>query len=313
MDEMLTAIILAAGKGTRMKSKYPKVLHACCGQPMLGHVLDAAEACGCTDKVVIVGHEAELVEAYVGTRGRIVLQAEQLGTGHAVLQAEPALAGVTGTVLILCGDTPLLEAEELQKFVQQHRESGAAASVLTAVLDNPFGYGRILRDAQGQVLGIVEQKDATPEQLAIHEINTGIYCVQVPLLFEVLHTLTSNNAQGEYYLTDILEKLNELGEKVAGVVTADDEMTMGINSRRQLAVAEAAMRRRLLERLMDEGVTVMDPNATYVEKTVRVGRDTVLYPGTWLQGATVVGEDCKIGPWVRLVDADIPDGATGSR
>jgi len=306
----LTAIILAAGKGTRMKSKYPKVLHECGGQPMLGHVLDAAEKCGCKNKLVVVGHEAELVEKYVGDRARIVLQTEQLGTGHAVLQTEESLKGVEGTVLILCGDTPLLDGGELCKFAEEHQKSGAAASVLTAVMDNPFGYGRIIRNADGQVEGIVEQKDATPEQLAIHEINTGIYCAELPLLFEVLHTLRNDNAQGEYYLTDILAKLNAMGKKVTGVVTPDEEMTMGINSRRQLAVAEAAMRRRVLERLMDDGVTVMDPNSTYVEKSVKVGRDTVLYPGTWLQGISEIGEDCKIGPYTRVANSKVGNGCT---
>ena len=304
----LTAVILAAGKGTRMKSKLPKVLHKVGGHPMLEHVMDAAEAAGCRDNVVVIGHGAELVRELVGSRARIALQAEQLGTGHAVLQAADTLKNFTGTVMILCGDTPLLEAEELRKFYAEHVKSGAAATVMSAMMEDPFGYGRILRDANGDVAGIVEQKDASEEQKLIKEINTGNYCVEAPLLFEVLRTLGNNNAQGEYYLTDVLAKLRAMGKKVGGVVTADSEMIMGVNSRRQLAEAESVMRRRILEKLMDEGVTVMDPASTFIEKSVKIASDTTLYPYTWLQGETVVGEDCEIGPCVRMENVKVADG-----
>jgi len=304
----LTAVILAAGKGTRMKSKLPKVLHKVGGHPMLEHVMDAAEAAGCRDNVVVIGHGAELVRELVGSRARIALQAEQLGTGHAVLQAADTLKDFSGTVMILCGDTPLLEAEELQKFYAEHVKSGAAATVMSAMMEDPFGYGRILRDANGDVAGIVEQKDASEEQKLIKEINTGNYCVEAPLLFEVLRTLGNNNAQGEYYLTDVLAKLRAMGKKVGGVVTADSEMIMGVNSRRQLAEAESVMRRRILEKLMDEGVTVMDPASTFIEKSVKIAPDTTIYPYTWLQGETVIGEDCEIGPNVRLENVKVADG-----
>ena len=304
----LTAVILAAGKGTRMKSKLPKVLHKVGGHPMLEHVMDAAEAAGCRDNVVVIGHGAELVRELVGDRARIALQAEQLGTGHAVLQAADTLKDFTGTVMILCGDTPLLEAEELKKFYAEHVKSGAAATVMSALMEDPFGYGRILRDANGDVAGIVEQKDASEEQKLIKEINTGNYCVEAPLLFEVLRTLGNNNAQGEYYLTDVLAKLRAMGKKVGGVITADSEMIMGVNSRRQLAEAESVMRRRILEKLMDEGVTVMDPASTFIEKSVKIAPDTTIYPYTWLQGETVIGEDCEIGPNVRLENVKVADG-----
>lgn len=304
----LTAVILAAGKGTRMKSKLPKVLHKVGGHPMLEHVMDAAEAAGCRDNVVVIGHGAELVRELVGSRARIALQAEQLGTGHAVLQAADTLQDFTGTVMILCGDTPLLEAEELEKFYAEHVKSGAAATVMSAMMEDPFGYGRILRDANGDVAGIVEQKDASEEQKLIKEINTGNYCVEAPLLFEVLRTLGNNNAQGEYYLTDVLAKLRAMGKKVGGVITADSEMIMGVNSRRQLAEAESVMRRRILERLMDEGVTVMDPASTFIEKSVKISPDTTIYPYTWLQGETVIGEDCEIGPCVRMENVKVADG-----
>ena len=301
----LVAVILAAGKGTRMRSKYPKVLHKVGGKPMLQHVIDAATVAGCDDKVVIVGHEAELVEKMVGSQGKIALQAEQLGTGHAVMQTAEALKGFTGTALILCGDTPLLEGEELKKFCEAHKASGAAATVLTAVMDDPFGYGRIVRDEKGNVQAIVEQKDATEAQKAIKEINTGIYCMECPLMFDVLATLTNDNAQGEYYLTDVLEKLNQAGQKVGGVVTEDSDMVMGINSRKQLSVAEGVMRQRILDKLMDNGVTIMDPASTFIEGSVKIGRDTIIYPYTWLEGTTEIGEDCEIGPNARFTNVKI--------
>lgn len=301
----LIAVILAAGKGTRMRSKYPKVLHKVGGKAMLQHVIDAATIAGADEKVVIVGHEAELVEAMVADQGKIALQAEQLGTGHAVMQTKEALSGFTGTALILCGDTPLLDGEELKKFCEAHKASGAAATVLTAIMDDPFGYGRIVRDAEGNVQGIVEQKDATEEQKAIKEINTGIYCMECPQMFDVLATLTCNNAQGEYYLTDVLEKLNAAGQKVGGVVTADSDMVMGINSRKQLSVAEGVMRQRILDKLMDAGVTIMDPASTFIEGSVKIGSDTIIYPYTWLEGETVIGEDCEIGPNVRLTNVKL--------
>lgn len=305
----LVAVILAAGKGTRMKSKLPKVLHKVGGKPMLQHVLDAADAAGAARKVVIVGHEAELVEAMVGEQAQMALQAEQLGTGHAVMQTEAVLKDFCGTVMIICGDTPLLEAAELKKFYEGHVASQAAATVLTAFMDDPAGYGRIIRDADGNVLGIVEEKDAVLEQKSIKEINTGIYCVEAPLLFGVLATLTCDNAQGEYYLTDVLAKLNVMGKKVGGVATADSDMIMGINSRRQLAEAENIMRRRILNKLMDDGVTIMDPASTFIEKGVEIGQDTVIYPYTWLEGTTKIGEDCQIGPNVRLTNVRIGNTA----
>ena len=304
----LVAVILAAGKGTRMRSKLPKVLHKVGGKAMLQHVIDASTAAGTDDKVVIIGHGAELVEEMVAGQAKTALQAEQLGTGHAVLQTKEALKDFVGTAMILCGDTPLLDGEELRKFYEAHQASGAAATVMTAIMDNPTGYGRIIRDAAGDVCAIVEQKDATEEQKAVKEINTGIYCIECPLMFEVLETITPNNAQGEYYLTDILDKLYSAGKKVGGVVTADSDMVMGINSRKQLAVAEAVMRNRILDKLMDSGVTIMDPASTFIEASVKIGQDTIIYPYTWLEGNTEIGEDCEIGPNCRFTNVKMGDG-----
>ena len=204
------------------------------------------------------------------------------------MQAEAELKDFKGTVMVLCGDTPLLDAGELRKFYDEHVQSGAAATVLTAIMPNPYGYGRIIRNAEGNVAGIVEEKDATPEQKAITEINTGIFCFEAPLLFEVLHTLTNDNAQGEYYLTDVLAKLNGMGKKVGAAITADNAMVMGVNSRRQLAEAE-----------------VMDPASTFIGEDVKVGNDTVIYPYTWLEGNTEIGTDCIIGPSVRLTNVKV--------
>ena len=304
------AIILAAGKGTRMKSKLPKVLHKLSGKPMLEHVLDAAGEAGVDDEIVIVGFGSEKVTEFLGTRARVAIQKEQLGTGHAVLQARDLLGGEKGTALILCGDTPLLEGAELKKFYETHLESGAGVSVLTADAPNPFGYGRILRDSVGRVTGIVEEKDASEAQRKIHEINTGIYCVEMPLLFTLLENLSNDNAQGEYYLTDILAECLKRGRDVCGIKTQDFDMVMGINSRRQLAQAQRVMNERIVGRLMDEGVTIMDPSTTFVEKGVKVGRDTVLYPFTLLEGETEIGEDCVIWPNVRFTNVTVGHGSS---
>lgn len=304
------AVILAAGKGTRMKSKLPKVLHQVGGKPMLRHVVEAARATGATRTVVVVGFEGERVRQEMGESLEYAVQTEQLGTGHAVLQTKPLLQNCTGTLLLLCGDTPLLTPETLAKLQDEHREYGAAATVLTACLENPAGYGRILRDASGGVAGIVEQKDATAEQLKIAEINTGIYCFEAGPLFAALDGLTCNNAQKEYYLTDVLAILARSGQKVRAVQTEDFQETLGINSRVQLAEAEAVLRRRKLTELMEAGVTVMDPATTFIDDTVSIGCDTVIYPFTWIEGSTVIGEECRIGPNTRIVDSILGNEVT---
>ena len=301
----LTRVILAAGKGTRMKSSLPKVLHKAGGKAMLAHVLTAAKEAGARRNIVVVGFGGEAVEAALKGEAEFVTQAEQLGTGHAVLQAEPLLGGTQGTVLVLCGDTPLLTGKLLEKLVREHAAAGAKATVLTAVMPDATGYGRVLRSADGMVERIVEHKDATAEERAVREVNSGIYCFEASDLFAALHEVGNDNAQGEYYLPDVLEILKKKGEKIFAVAADDYEETLGVNSRAQLAASEKILRRRKNEALMADGVTLMDPDTTYVDADVRVGRDTVIYPGTWLEGATVIGEGCEIGPSARFQDVKV--------
>ena len=308
--QKMVAVILAAGKGTRMKSARPKVLHAVGGKPMLQHVMEAAKQAGADRTVVVVGFGGDQVQAEIGSAAEYVLQTEQLGTGHAMMQAQPALAGFAGTVLLLCGDTPLLTGKTLETLVSVHKQSGAAATVLTAVPSDATGYGRILRDTTGQVMGIVEQKDASEAQKKIGEINTGIYCFEAAPLFAALSGLTCNNAQGEYYLTDVLAILAKAEKRVGAVLVDDFQETLGINSRVQLAEAEAILRQRKLIDLMESGVTVMDPASTFVDAAVSIGQDTILYPYTWIEGVTTIGRDCRIGPNTRIADSQIADAVT---
>ena len=303
----LTTVILAAGKGTRMKSSLPKVLHKAGGKAMLAHVLAAAKEAGAVRNIVVVGFGGETVEKALAGEADFVTQEEQLGTGHAVLQAEPLLHEEKGTVLVLCGDTPLLTGKLLKKLAKEHAASGAKATVLTAVMPDATGYGRIIRAADGTVERIVEHKDATEEERQIHEVNAGIYCFDAQALFSALAKVTNDNAQGEYYLPDVLSILRDAGEKIWAVTADDYESTLGINSRSQLAVAERILRRRKVEELMADGVTIIDPHTTFIDAEVRVGMDTIIYPFTFLEGVTVIGEDCRIGPNVRFQDMVIGD------
>ena len=301
------ALILAAGKGTRMKSKLPKVLHKVGGVPMVEQVLQTVKAAGTERQVVVVGFGGEAVQAYLGNQAETVMQEKQLGTGHAVLQAEPLLKDAKGTLLVTCGDTPLVREETFRELMEHHAATGAAATVLTAVMPDPFGYGRVIRDEKGQVTKIVEQKDGTPEELAVREVNAGIYCFELPLLWDLLHHVGNNNAQGEYYLTDIIGMLVKDGKVVSAYAAPEYQETLGVNSRLQLAEAERVLRQRKLEQLMADGVSIIDPNNTYVDMTVTVGRDTVLYPGTILEGTTTIGEDCNVGPYVRMTNVKMGD------
>lgn len=306
----LLAVILAAGKGTRMKSALPKVLHEIGGKPMVQHVLDAAHIAGANKKVVVVGFGAECVETALGNQAEFVVQEEQLGTGHAVMQAKEYLRDFDGTVMVLCGDTPLLTGETLKKLFAEHKSAAAAATVLTAHMPNPTGYGRVIRDASGQVLKIVEQKDANSRELAVNEINTGIYCFERAALFDALQNINCDNMQGEYYLTDVIGILATSHSKVWAVQVDDYQDTLGINSRMQLAEAEKIVRRRKLVELMDSGVTIMDIDSTFIDQAVTIAADTVIYPFTWIEGTTEIGRNCKIGPNSRIQNSSIGDNTT---
>ncbi|TYP67992.1 bifunctional UDP-N-acetylglucosamine diphosphorylase/glucosamine-1-phosphate N-acetyltransferase GlmU [Paenibacillus methanolicus] len=303
------AIVLAAGQGKRMKSKLYKVLHPVCGKPMVGHVLQTVKEAACERTVVVVGHGAEAVQAYVGGGAEFVLQEKQLGTGHAVRQAEALLGDEEGTTVILYGDTPLVTSGTIQSLLGLHTERGAAATVLTAVVPNPQGLGRIVRGEDGRVQRIVEQKDCTPEQAEITEINTGMYCFDNKKLFEALKLVTNENAQGEFYLTDVLEILRKAGETVEAYVAPDFAEGVGVNDRVGLAEAEQLMRARIVRAHQIGGVTIIDPAATYIEADVVIGSDTVIYPGSFLRGKTVIGEDCVIGPSADLTDTIVANGA----
>lgn len=301
----LETLILAAGKGTRMKSKLPKVLHKVCGKPMLQYVIEAAKKIGSTREVVVIGSGAELVKETFASVAEFALQEEQLGTGHAVLSAKKNFAESKGTVLILCGDTPLLTSKLLKDFTAAHEKSNCAATVLTADMPDATGYGRVIHEEDGSFKKIVEHKDATDEQKKIREVNSGVYCFDVQKLFSALEKVGNDNAQGEYYLPDVLPILKAEGNKV-GVFKAEYCIeTIGINTRSQLAAADKAIRMRKEQALMEAGITIIDPNTTFIEDTVKIGQDTIIRPNTYIEGNTIIGEDCEIGPNVRLTDMKV--------
>jgi bifunctional UDP-N-acetylglucosamine pyrophosphorylase/glucosamine-1-phosphate N-acetyltransferase len=304
------AVVLAAGLGKRMKSKLHKVLHPVCGKPMVGHVLDAVAEAGCGRTIVVVGHGADKVQAYVGERAECVLQAEQLGTGHAVLQAEKLIGGEDGTTVVVYGDTPLIRPETIRAMLEAHEASGAAATLMTAVVPDPTGLGRIIRGEGGDVERIVEQKDCSPDELKVTEINAGTYCFDNRKLFDALGKVKNENAQNEYFLTDVIGILHEAGETIAAYRTPDPAEAAGVNDRIALAEAERLMRERVNRRHMANGVTIIDPAATYIGAEVEIGADSVIYPGTVLRGRTVIGEDCVIGPQADITDSAIGRGVT---
>ncbi|MFD2611551.1 bifunctional UDP-N-acetylglucosamine diphosphorylase/glucosamine-1-phosphate N-acetyltransferase GlmU [Paenibacillus gansuensis] len=304
----LFGVILAAGQGKRMKSKLYKVLHPVCGKPMVGHVTDVLDQLNTDRKVVVVGHGAEAVQAYLGDRAEYALQEQQLGTGHAVLQAKPLIGGEEGITVVVCGDTPLVQQSTLERMIELHKERGAAATILTAEMARPQGYGRIIRAADGSVSKIVEQKDCSPEEDRVKEINTGTYCFDNRKLFEALSKVTNSNAQNEYYLTDVIGILKGEGEGIEAFCTEDEAEAIGVNDRLALSEAERMMRERILRAHMVNGVTLIDPANTYIESGVVIGSDTVIYPGSVLRGNTTIGSDCLIGPNADITDSKLADG-----
>ncbi len=306
----IKAVILAAGKGTRMKSNTPKVLHKIFEKPLLGYVLDNVKNI-VNESFVIVGHHAEEVTKYVQKEyenAKTVLQTPQLGTGHAVSMVCPSLENFNGQVIILCGDTPLITEDTLKNFIDYHNSNNSDLTVMSTIFENPANYGRIIRENDNSLKCIVEEKDATPEQKAVKEVNAGIYCLNWNKIKQAFCQLTSNNAQGEYYLTDIIEWGKKNSLNVNAYIMENNEEIYGINSRSNLATATKLMNTRKLNKLMDNGVTIVDPDSTWISEDTEIGADTTIYPATYIEGKNKIGNNCKIGPCAHLRgDVEIAD------
>lgn len=303
---MRKSVILAAGKGTRMKSAHPKVIHKVCGKEMVNHVISSSTKAGVDENIVVLGHGIEEVKAVLEDGVKSVVQEEQLGTGHAVMMAESYIND-EDTVVVLCGDTPLITSESLEKLFAYHDSEGCAVTVLTTEVDNPTGYGRVIRDGEGNIIKIVEQKDASEEEKLVKEINSGIYCFNGKYLLDSLKKVDNNNAQGEYYLPDTIELIRNAGGKARAFLGASIEELMGVNSRLQLSDAEKIMRRRINEQHMVNGVTFIDVDSTYIDSDVEIGNDTIIKPGCILSGNTKIGVGCEIGPFTTIENSIIGD------
>lgn len=300
----LKTLILAAGKGTRMKSELPKVIHEVNGIPMISKIIKVLEVLKPEENILILGHKKEEVLKVVGEDADYVVQTEQLGTGHAVLQAKDKLKDYDGDVMVLCGDTPLLREETLEELYKFHRDTDSVTTILTSIYDNPFGYGRIVKE-NGLVKAIVEEKEADAEIKKIKEVNAGVYCFKGRELFDALSKITNNNEKGEYYLTDVIGIQVGEGKKVQSFVLNDNIEILGVNSKVELAQASKVLRDRKNIALMEKGAILIDPSAVYAEEDVVVGRDTVIYPGAILQGKTVIGENCQILGTTRIIDSTL--------
>ncbi len=303
MKRELKTVILAAGKGTRMKSDTPKVLHEIFNKPLVARVLDAAISSGSMENVVVVGHKAELVEEYISKNYQsttCALQKEQLGTGHALKMASDKLKGFKGNVLVLCGDTPLIKGETLTSVVKFHNDNNADITVVSAFFDNPTGYGRIIRDENGCVKDVIEEKDASDEIKKIKEVNAGIYCFNWETVACGLDEIKNNNAQNEYYLTDLIKWGNNCSKKVSPYVLLSEDEIFGINSKTHLAIATKMMKERKLNELMELGVTIVDPTTTYISPETTIEADTVILPSVVIEGVNTIGKNCKIGPFAHL-------------
>ncbi|PKO15892.1 MAG: UDP-N-acetylglucosamine diphosphorylase/glucosamine-1-phosphate N-acetyltransferase [Chloroflexi bacterium HGW-Chloroflexi-10] len=300
----VSSIILAAGKGTRMKSAYPKVLHKICGRPLLQYAVDAVTALGVEQPVVVVGHGADVVRSTLGDQVLYAEQEQQLGTGHAVLSAQIAIPEDADLVLVTSGDMPLFTPETLKALLETQIRNSGPMTILTVVAIDPRGFGRIVRGVDGSVQAIVEEAQASPEILAIRELNVGAYCFQARWLWDALRRIPLS-PKGEYYLTDVVGLAVADGQRVEAIAVQDERETMGINTRIHLAEAEAVMRRRIMEKLMLDGVTVINPDSTYVEIGVQIGQDTILQPNTFIYGKTLIGENCIIGPNTIITDCQV--------
>lgn len=304
----IAAVVLAAGKGTRMKSETPKVLFPVAGKPMLQHIIDVLDQVRIEDIYAVIGYGADQVRAAISGPIRWVEQIEQLGTGHALAQAAKKLRGYRGDVLVLAGDTPLLTADSLRHLIAEHQEDKNAATVLSARVPQPTGYGRIVRGSNGSIISITEERDADASQKKINEINSGAYCFNWNKVEALLDRLSTNNAQGEYYLTDIFALLVLNGEKTGAYAVADHREILGPNDRIQLAWAEKIMRLRISHRLMQQGISIVDPETTWIDADVQVGAETIIYPNTFLKGGTVIGGSCIIGPNANINSSRLGEG-----
>lgn len=302
------AVVLAAGQGTRMKSKLYKVMHPVMGKPMVGHVVEEAKEANVDQIVTVTGVGSEVVKDFLGDKSVYVTQEEQLGTAHAVMQASEFLENKEGTTLVICGDTPLLTSETLEGLLDFHEDQKSKGTILTANAEDPHGYGRVIRSEDGSVSKIVEQKDASEGEQSVQEINTGTYCFDNKALFEALSKVGNENAQGEYYLPDVIEILKEEGELVSAFQLESMDEALGVNDRVALSEANRLMKERINEKHMRNGVTLIDPSNTYIESEVQIGSDTVIEPGTYIKGKTVIGEDVKVGTQSVIVDSKIDDG-----
>ncbi len=301
----LAVIILAAGEGKRMRSSHPKVVHKICGQPLLRYVFTEAKKLKPERTIVVVGHQAGKVISVLDSDVIAVVQEEQRGTADAVKVTESELQDFQGTVMVTCGDAPLIRRETLDKLLKLHKEAKAAATLLSAHLSDPTGYGRVIRKSDGMVEKIVEEKDATAKEKRVSEINSGIYCFEKNELFTAIKEINCQNMQKEFYLTDVIEILNKSQKRIAVSVAGDSKEIAGINSRKELAEAQAAMRKRINERIMENGATLIDPNAIFIGPEVEIGQDTVIEPFTFLEGSTKIGKDCHLGPFVHLIDMTV--------
>jgi bifunctional UDP-N-acetylglucosamine pyrophosphorylase / glucosamine-1-phosphate N-acetyltransferase len=301
------SVVLAAGQSKRIKSGLQKVMHEVAGKPIIKHVIETLEAVPVTHNIVVINKKGTKTKDVLKRHKTVkfVFQNEQLGTGHAVMQAKKNLAAFRGLTLVVCGDTPLITPETLRGLLNKHISHNAEATILTTDMEDPFSYGRIIHNMDGTVQRIVEEKDALPEHKAIKEINTGTYCFNNKCLFEALGKVTNKNRQGEYYLTDVIEILTREGHVIEAYKTPDPDEAIGINTRRQLAQAHHILRYRILNRFMDNGVTIMDADNTFIDSEVKIDIDTVVYPFTFIRGKTVIGKGCQIGPQSEIKDTQI--------
>lgn len=298
-------VILAAGQGKRMKSNLYKVLHCVADKPMIKHVITTAQTVNPKEIFVVVGHGAEAVMTEVGDKVTYVTQEKQLGTGHAIRQVENILSNKEGLTIVMCGDTPLITKATINSLIDVHRQNRAAATVLTSITSNPYGYGRIVRSNDDTLVKIVEERDCTASEREISEINVATYCFDNKILFQALQQIKNNNAQEEYYLTDVIEVLKAEQKKVCTYCTPDFSETLGVNDRVQLAIAEKVMNKRISECWQLQGVTILQPETTYIGSNVKIGMDTVIYPGTVILGSSIIGDSCLIGPHSKIEESFI--------